>query len=289
MLRDTIEKDLSRTPLGAIFEGTSALEVQPLPAAALRRISKRQKRRNRHRDNTYSLTSESSDEENGSKTVVPILIENDGAASVDPETTEKCPDPASEDCDAAERENYTDVNTPPEIEYSEIGDSALYDIPESKYTRVLSDSGIIYEIAEELYMREKTASEIEALFDPPFSKGFDAEEIVELDRRSEENARILAEKRRAELSSANIAQAKPISTSTAFVIQSLMLVPVLNIVASIFLSFRKKGNVNIKAFCRAYMIWTSIIMTLALVFFAWNYFSEPSNRPDFIGFPYFIK
>lgn len=133
-------------------------------------------------------------------------------------------------------------------------------LPQADNSRTLPESsGIMYEVAEELYRREKTASEIEALCRPPFKKVFDEKRLEELNRQATERTRIL-------VSSAAGSGRTDLTTGKAFLMQLLLFVPIVNIISAIFLSFGKNTNLNIRAYARAFMIWCMILMTVALIY-----------------------
>lgn len=279
MLDNTIENDLSQTPLSAMFDGSAALETQELKSETVKKIPRH--RRHRNKQSMLSLFPDGSEESCDNAAVIPLIMKNgnDTAKASSLSCQKIVPDTSQ-----------NDVSAPaPELEYSEIGgctDDAIEN-GQGAGNSPLSCSGIIYEIAEELYVREKTASELEALFDPPFHKNFSSEELADLDRHSEENARTIAAGRNDSVFGKRAAGTRPITTSTAFILQSVMLVPILNIVAALFLAFRSDGSINIKAYCRAFLIWAAIIMTSALIFFAWSYYSVSSDRPQLVWlFPY---
>lgn len=281
MLNSTIENDLSKTPLGEIFDGSAALDTHPLPSASVKKVPWRQKRRIRHREGTVSLFPDKNTEDDDSIEVLPFVIK-DGDSMLDAVLTDEKTVPVS----SSDNED-TPVSKTPEIKYSEVSTvapDAGAGKKEDESIRLLSDSGVIYETAEKLYLREKTASELEALFDPPFRKNLAPEELIELDRQSEENARSIAAGKNLSAFGKRQGFSKPITTTTAFILQSVMLVPVLNIIVSLFFAFSKNGSPNMKAYCRGFLIWASIIMTSALVFFAWSYFSVSSNRPQLFEF-----
>lgn len=133
-------------------------------------------------------------------------------------------------------------------------------LPQADNSRTLPESsGIMYEVAEELYRRERTASEIEALCRPPFKKVFDEKRLEELNRQATERTRTL-------VSSAADSGKKELTTGKAFLIQLLLFIPIVNMIAAIFLSFGKGTNLNIRAYARAFMIWCMILMTAALIY-----------------------
>lgn len=146
-----------------------------------------------------------------------------------------------------------------------------------------SASGIVYEIAEELYMREKTMSELEAMCSPPFHKVFTEEQRGELDSSASMRSKRIA----GSISRASSTQPvflpedgytsrdRPLSTAQAFFTQLLMVIPVVNIGAALVLAFSRRSNFNLRAIGRGFLIWSVILMTAALGFFAFHYFTSP--------------
>ncbi len=144
-------------------------------------------------------------------------------------------------------------------------------------------SGIVFEIAEELYMREKTLSELEAMCSPPFHKVFSKSEKGELDSsarmRSKSIARSISRASQGEPvflpEDGYTSMDRPISTVQAFFAQFIMFVPVVNIIAALMFAFSRRSNYNFRAIGRGFLIWSVIIMTAALGFFAFHYFTSP--------------
>ena len=145
-----------------------------------------------------------------------------------------------------------------------------------------SASGIIYEIAEELYRREKTASDLEALCQPPFKRVFTQEQLAQLDRQASQRTRTLvahaAASRRFSVRPVTKDCGRHISTSSAFWLQLLLTLPGINLIAALVLAFRKRGDPDKKAYSRAFLIWHSLFLSAALVFFAVTFFQEEQNR-----------
>lgn len=161
------------------------------------------------------------------------------------------------------------------------------DLPKADNQHTLPDAaGIVYEVAEELYCREKTAAEIEALCQPPFRKVFDAQQMERLDRQAAEATRRLLSEwtdgtETAPVASANTDDQQPVSFAQAFGLQTLLMIPVVNVAAALLLGFRKCGNANVKACCRAFLLWLVLLMTVALGFLAVGYFTEPAHAAFF--------
>ena len=93
--------------------------------------------------------------------------------------------------------SYTEEPSPTDTDeegsYYSVGMASVKkdsDLPKANNQHILpAASGIVYEIAEELYCREKTAAEIEALCQPPFRKVFDSQRMEQLDRQATEETR----------------------------------------------------------------------------------------------------
>ena len=188
----------------------------------------------------------------------------------------------------AELPKDIEVDTLSEIERVE-KDSEL---PKADNKRTLPDSsGIMYEIAEELYMKEKTASEIEALCQPPFKKVFSEKQIEQLNEQAKEKARTLASSTITEpeievkpepeivpeKQETDNKQNPSVTTAGAFLLQLVFLIPIVNIITAMCFSFGKKANISLKSYSRAFLIWCIIIMSAALVYFAVFYFVNPTN------------
>lgn len=161
------------------------------------------------------------------------------------------------------------------------------ELPKAGNIHTMSSSGIIYEIAEELYRREKTAAEIEALCQPPFKRVFDRDQLERLDMQAKEKTRTLI----SNISEAEPQQTKkaepqkeqvPISTASAFLLQLLFFIPIVNVAFAFYYSFGKHSNYNKKAYSRAFLIFGLIFMTGALIFFAFCFFKSPSNLSKII-------
>ncbi len=174
-----------------------------------------------------------------------------------------------------------------------MGDGVRTDARLPEKTAPLPESpGLIYELAEELYRREKTMSELEALSQPPFHKVFSDSEKEELDRQAGARTdRLLAAASEAAgrgltfvpdgLTEPN---EKPIATSQAFVLQLLLMIPVVNIIAALFMSFGRNTNVNLRAFTRSFLIMTVIAMSGLLIYFGIFFFTSSFGRERLAAF-----
>ena len=280
-------------------DGSSALEVVEFAGGASKSGRKKSRRKNKRNAVTYTTDSSKNtslkiEDETGQPLTelltepsqpdqpsVPSAPESPSETPAQPEQTPQKPEP--------------EIVRPPEIDSSKpLGDSVSTEakLRQSEVKEKTDGTGIIYEIAEELYRREKTQSEIEALCRPPFKKVFSPDETERLDREADERTHQL-------LSAASKANAheltflpdgvytdgeKPVSTTTAFLIQLILMLPVVNIAAAMLFSFGKKSNRNIKAYGRAFLIWTVVFMTLLLGYFGAFYFTSPENssRIDFL-------
>lgn len=182
---------------------------------------------------------------------------------------------------------------PPEIRVGSTGSVTAMGEGVSTDVRIridgLSGSGIMYEIAEELYMKEKMQSEIEAYSQPPFKKVFDESNTSALDREAKNRTRRLAEaalaastKEPAFLPDDGYSETnKPIDTRTAFLLQLVFMIPVVNIVTALYFAFFKNTNKNIRSFSRGIVIWAAVFMALLFVYFALFYVLSPVNRTQF--------
>ncbi len=188
--------------------------------------------------------------------------------------------------------SYTEEPSPTDTDeegsYYSVGMASVKkdsDLPKANNQHILpAASGIVYEIAEELYCREKTAAEIEALCQPPFRKVFDSQRMEQLDRQAtEETRRLLGEPLREQQKEeeAQSARQKPLSLMRAFRLQLLLLIPVVNVAAALILGFRQESNIHVRQYCRAFLLGTAVCMTAALTFFAVNYFADPAHYAFF--------
>ena len=114
--------------------------------------------------------------------------------------------------------------------------------------------GVIYEVAEELYFREKEAMERSAE-EPPFHRVFDEQSMERLDE--EYYARRYGKKRRRRGKNGEL------TTAGAFLLELLLMIPVINVITAAVLSFREQKTGSIKACARAYTIWSALITAAA--------------------------
>ncbi len=162
------------------------------------------------------------------------------------------------------------------------------ELPKADNKNTLPDaSGIIYEIAEELYYREKADAEIEALCRPPFKKVFSDEQLSRLNEQARADARDIAQsavsgfemnltenKKSENGASKESNAANPISTAKAFWLQLVLMVPILNIILGIAFSFNSSSNLNIRAYSRAFLVWCIISVIIALATVSALYFTN---------------
>lgn len=204
------------------------------------------------------------------------------AASV----TEEAAQISAKSADNDFSESIPQTDTADETVYFPVGTEYVKsdsDLPKADNKHTLPDTaGIIYEVAEELYCKEKTAAEIEALCQPPFQKVFDRKQIEKLDLRAEEHTRRLLadnlELTEPEGTDSHLKESQPLSVANAFLLQALLCIPLLNIAAALLMSFGAKVNSNIRACCRAFLVWSVLLMTIALGYFTVSYFSDPAHQ-----------
>ena len=139
--------------------------------------------------------------------------------------------------------------------------------------------GLIYEIAEELYVREKTAAELEALAKPPFKRVFDGHSAESLDMEAHRRTRSLIAAASENTSSPTFLpeavyeeNSLPLGTSQALAAELVMLVPVVNIIFAAVISFSKRANKNLRSLARAFLIITGFAVIGAAVFLAGRMF-----------------
>ena len=77
---------------------------------------------------------------------------------------------------------------------------------------------------------------------------------------------------------------KPPTTASTFVLQLLLMLPVINLVAALVYAFRPNATPHKKAYCRAFLIWMTLLLSAALVFLAFYCFVDPSNRTRLLEF-----
>ena len=138
--------------------------------------------------------------------------------------------------------------------------------------------GIVYDVAEELYRREKIAARLQSLCRPPFKKIFDQEMLMRLDRQADEKTKQLL----TAPSKQKTGSERPISTISAVGLLLLMMLPLLNLPAILWFSFSKNSNQNVKAFSRAYLFWSALLIAAAAVYFAVSYFCVPLQENGLI-------
>ena len=126
--------------------------------------------------------------------------------------------------------------------------------------RSFHSQGIVYDVAEELYIRERTRMDIESLCHP----------LSEI--RSEFNK----DEKKPE------PPQKTLSTAKAVVLQLLFLLPVVNILSAIVLSFVPLADKSIRSYARGYIILSSVFLTAALIYFVFSYFNYPDSDAFFI-------
>ena len=295
---------------GFPVDGSSALEAVSSAAPSGRK--KKSRRKNKKNAVTYALETEQvepnvngiikTDEDIPKKTV----SEEKSEIERPDEISQTEPDRAEPEITPEIKDNPTNspeiqpVEPKPEIERNSVaeakevfGGSVSTDIKLEKDEPVAvpDGSGIVYEVAEELYRREKTQAELEALCHPPFTKVFTENQKVALDKEAEDRTKRL-------VSAAAQAQAKdptflpdglyeesdkPIGTATAFLLELVMLIPILNVIAAIIYSFIGKTNKNIRAFSRGFLIW-SLLSLLAVSAYLAVYFINSQIQTGNTGF-----
>ncbi len=278
-------------------DGTSALAVETVSAAAPSGRKKKSRRKNKKNAVTYALETEIS--ESGVNGTIKtdenicgsIVAENNSETDKNNELSQTEPDKAEPEISPEIKSDP--VNSPeiqpkdpkPEIETNSVeeaknvfGGSVSTDIKLEKDEPVAvpDGSGIVFEVAEELYRKEKTQAELEALCHPPFTKVFTENQKVTLDKEATDRTKRL-------VSAAALAQAKdptflpdglyeendkPIGTANAFLLELVMLIPVLNVIAAIIYSFTKKTNKNIRSFSRGFLIWSVLFMLAVSAYLA---------------------
>lgn len=137
------------------------------------------------------------------------------------------------------------------------------DLPPCDNARTLPhSSGILYEIADELYRNEQTAARLTAEEPPPFKKSFDRKHHEKHFVKTDESIR------------------KPINTALAFLIQLMLLIPIFNVIFALYFAFHKNTNINVKSYSRAFLILCLVFTTVFIVslMFSSSAFSISGSR-----------
>ena len=311
MLCKNCEKVIPDDETVCSYCGTSALDIQSKNGNTKKDIAKYSNRkRNRKKNKRNNITNINEtrliDTESAKPATEPLcnMPQEFKPELEPPQTTPEMPPSQSEQPQSPPPLQQPEITKPPVMPQNDIADTETdnsdvvfgiervkrdSDLPKPDNKHTMSDStGIVYEIAEELYRKEKTASEIEALCQPPFKKVFSQKQIEELNRQAEEKTRSLVsstvepEKKetKPEPQPQIIEPPKeqnPISTAKAFLLQLVLFVPVVNIITALIFGFRKNSNLNMKAYSRAFCIWCVIVMAVSLVYISVLYFSDPMH------------
>ena len=261
--------------------GLPAVEYVEQPAADRK---KRKKARTGHMGLTYDTVA---DEATGEKGCLTLLFESAEKKAADSLPKERKPfetesdEQSHEETADSESCGKADQQVTAADEYARSND--LYSYSDNR--RSYQSFGIIYDVAEELYRRERTRMEVEALCKPPFHKVFDGETIDILEQQADERTkRLLADyitesKKKADASGAS---RKPLTTAKALGLQLLFILPIVNVFFALLFSFSPRTDKSIRSFARAYMILSSVFLMAALVYFMFSYFNNPNGDSFFI-------
>lgn len=278
-------------------DGSSALEVETVSVAVP--SGKKKKSRRKNKKNAVTYASETESNVNGiiktDENIPEITVKEENLKTEKTNTISK-PEPDKAEPKITPEIKEDPINSPeikpteplPEIEKTTVSEakdvfkgsvSTDIKLDKDEPVAVPDGSGIVYEVAEELYRKEKTQAELEALCHPPFTKIFTENQKATLDKEADDRTKRL-------VSAAAQAQAKdptylpdglyeeidkPIGTANAFLLELIMLIPVLNVIAAIICSFTGKTNKNIRSFSRGFLIW-SVLFTLAVSAYLTVYF-----------------
>lgn len=110
--------------------------------------------------------------------------------------------------------------------------------------KLYETEGIIYEIAEELYLSETEKAKAEAILEPPFHKELTAAEQENIKQKINEVS-----------SEQTSTPDTTIKTSGAFWFQFLMIIPLVNLISALIIGTKRKANPNYRAFARANLVW----------------------------------
>lgn len=287
-------------------DGTSAIEAMEENGRIIQTGKKKSRRKNKRNAVTYDKEQEKTApiilESKEERPLEALLEENDdGSTELPAELPLEFPS-------AGTKEQPTEKPDPPSTEpplklrrrdadpEQQLGEGLRTDAMgrNSAAAQLPDDSGIIYEIAEELYRRERTLADLEALCQPPFHKVFTEGQTESLDRQAHERTEQLltaagASVREPAFLPDGIIEPneKPIGTSSAFLFQILLMIPLVNVIAAIFLAFGRNTNLNLRAYSRGFIILTVIFMTGLLVYFGIFYFTSPFGRSQLERFNIF--
>ncbi len=157
-------------------------------------------------------------------------------------------------------------------------------LPGETTTALPVGKGIVCELAEEIYRKEKTQTELEALYQPPFRKVFTQAQKEKMDREAHKRALQLL-KQSAQTppelvflpDGTHRDPEAPLQTATVFWMQLVLMIPGVNLLTALILSFRSATNRNQKAVYRAFLIWSVIFSALLLGYLLFFFFSDPIN------------
>ncbi len=282
MIHDPINIDPSVAAM--VCDGTSALSPKDIDELTDKHPSKQKRKRNKLKSvrNSSDVTDSPVQQAQpvlspGPLSVIMGEAKDETAISRESpvsETAESSPEPVSKE--------RNDVFIPMGYEY--VRTDGELPFPDNRRT-MPEASGIIYEIADDLYRREKTATEIEALAQPPFRRVFDRNRIKELDRQAKAEAETLlsvpADTAKAHEQEKGT-EKKPFTTARAFLLQLVFMIPVINLVTALVLSFGRSGDASVRAYSRGFVIWSAVFLSAALCFFAVSYFTEPAHSAVFL-------
>lgn len=111
-------------------------------------------------------------------------------------------------------------------------------------SKLYETEGIIYEIAEALYLSETEQAQAEAALEPPFRKELTDTERENIKQNIKEN-----------ISQEISLSDTTVKTSGAFWFQLVMMIPLINLITALVIGTRRKSNPNYRAFARANLIW----------------------------------
>ena len=323
MLCKNCEKVIPDNEMVCSYCGTSALDIQNKNGNTKNNNAKysnrkRNRKKNRHNNITNINETTLNNTENEQTPTEPLcnMPQTFKPEIEQPQNTPEMPPSQTEQPQSPPPPPQPEITKPPVVPQNDISDTQtdnsdiMFGVervkrdsdlpkPDNKHTMGES-SGIVYEIAEELYRKEKTESEIEALCQPPFKKVFSQKQIEELNRQAEEKTRTLVsstvepEKKetKPEPEPQIIEPPKennPISTAKAFALQLVLFVPIVNIITALIFGFRKNSNLNMKAYSRAFCIWCVIVMAVSLAYISFLYFSDPMHSISIINLQNFFQ
>ncbi len=209
----------------------------------------------------------------------PLIVEDEGVEYIGITMNEETDKPLArmmkldgEDSPAGEPEKKQPIGEPEPVKPEIVAEGFRTDAADDVNA---ANRGLIYEVAEELYIKERTAAELEALAKPPFHRTYD-----EFRERSLDAEALRQTKRLISMAGDNMPSPtflpeatyeqndRPLGTAQAFTAVLLMLIPGVNIVTAIIFAVIPGTNRNLRSLSRAFLILAGIAFGAAALFLA---------------------